>query len=163
MSGLKQNWRIDVHHHVVPPRYADDSMPIKLPETAMQLQSMDSWHIQTAITSLTPRVVLKHLDRLRIVARECNEFQAEKVGNHPARFGAFVVAKSNAGLDGSFYHTPDSTLSLQTYRDSPLGVVANDNDRGGASPAARDIAPGERWAFVEHRTMAEVFAAERLP
>jgi len=26
---------------------------------------------------------------------------------------------------------------------------------------ARDVAPGERWAFVEHRTMAEVIAAER--
>ena len=28
---------------------------------------------------------------------------------------------------------------------------------------ARDGAPGESWAFVEHRTMAEVIAAERLP
>jgi hypothetical protein len=28
---------------------------------------------------------------------------------------------------------------------------------------ARDVAPGECWAFVEHRTMAEVIAAERLP
>jgi hypothetical protein len=41
--------------------------------------------------------------------------------------------------------------------------VANDNDRGGVSPAARDIAPGECWAFVEHRTLAEVIAAERRP
>jgi hypothetical protein len=36
--------------------------------------------------------------------------------------------------------------------------VANDN---GAARGARDVAPGERWAFVEHRTMAEVIAAER--
>ncbi len=28
---------------------------------------------------------------------------------------------------------------------------------------ARDVAPGERWAFIEHRTMAEVIASERLP
>ena len=39
---------------------------------------------------------------------------------------------------------------------------ANDDDRGGAT-AARDVAPGERWAFVEHRTMAEVITAERQP
>jgi hypothetical protein len=26
--------------------------------------------------------------------------------------------------------------------------------------AARDVASGEHWAFVEHRTMAEVIAAE---
>jgi hypothetical protein len=28
---------------------------------------------------------------------------------------------------------------------------------------ARDVAPGECWAFVEHRSMAEVIAAERRP
>jgi hypothetical protein len=38
-----KSWRIDVHHHVVPPRYADSSMPIKIPDTQSQLQSMDSW------------------------------------------------------------------------------------------------------------------------
>jgi hypothetical protein len=40
----------------------------------------------------------------------------------------------------------------------------HDNERGktDARPA-RDVAPGERWAFVDHRSMAEVIAAERLP
>ena len=36
--------------------------------------------------------------------------------------------------------------------------ASNDND---VPRSARDVAPGERWAFVEHRTMAEVIAAER--
>lgn len=40
---------------------------------------------------------------------------------------AFVVAKSNAGIGGAFYHTP-AALTFQTYRDIPLGVVANDNN-----------------------------------
>jgi len=40
---------------------------------------------------------------------------------------AIVVAKSNAPLGGSFYHSP-APLSFQTYRDVPLGVVANDNN-----------------------------------
>jgi hypothetical protein len=40
---------------------------------------------------------------------------------------AFVVAKSNAPLGGSFYHTP-AALSFQEYRNAPLGVVASDND-----------------------------------
>jgi hypothetical protein len=35
--------------------------------------------------------------------------------------------------------------------------VANDN---GAARGARDVAPGERWKLVEHRSMAEVIAAE---
>jgi 6-methylsalicylate decarboxylase len=87
----KGNWRIDVHHHVVPPQYADSSMPIKLPDTEAQLQSMDSWQIRTAITSLTPRVVLKNIHRLRQVARACNEFQARMVLEHPSRFGSFAL------------------------------------------------------------------------
>ncbi|HWH76927.1 MAG TPA: hypothetical protein VNT76_06125, partial [Candidatus Binatus sp.] len=62
-------WRIDVHHHVVPPQYADDSLPVKIPDAEEQLRSMDSWHIRAAITSLTPRVVLKNINRLRTVAR----------------------------------------------------------------------------------------------
>jgi len=41
---------------------------------------------------------------------------------------AFVVAKSNAGIGGKFYHTPDSSLTFQEFRDVPLGVVASDND-----------------------------------
>jgi len=40
---------------------------------------------------------------------------------------ALVVAKSNASIGGAFYHTP-AALSFQTYRDTPLGVVASDND-----------------------------------
>jgi predicted TIM-barrel fold metal-dependent hydrolase len=90
-ESRRKNWRIDVHHHVVPPRYADDSMPIKLPDAEEQLGSMDRWNIRAAITSLTPRVVLKNLDRLRSVARECNEFQAQRVRDHAARLGAFAL------------------------------------------------------------------------
>jgi len=41
---------------------------------------------------------------------------------------AFVVAKSNAHIGGTFYHTPNSALSFQEYRDTPLGVVASDNN-----------------------------------
>src|SRR3990170_91198 len=83
--------RFDVHHHVVPPQYAGDSMPIKLPDTETQLRTMDGWRIQTAITSLTPRVLMANSHRLREVARTCNEFQARMLGDHPSRFGAFAL------------------------------------------------------------------------
>src|SRR5207244_11473620 len=86
-----RNWRVDVHHHVVPPEYQDSSMPIKIPGTEAQLRSMDTWKIRSAITSLTPRVVLKNLHRLREVARSCNEFQARMVQAHASRFGSFAL------------------------------------------------------------------------
>ena len=34
----------------------------------------------------------------------------------------------NAEIGGGFYHSPNSLLSFQQYRDVTLGVVANDND-----------------------------------
>lgn len=40
---------------------------------------------------------------------------------------AIVVAKSNAGIGGAFYHTP-ADIPFQEYNTSPLGVVANDDD-----------------------------------
>jgi 6-methylsalicylate decarboxylase len=90
-SARPSNWRIDVHHHVVPPEFADDSMPIRPPDVEEQLRSMDDWHIRAAITSLTPRVLLKNMQRLREVTRACNEFQVARLRDHPTRFGAFAL------------------------------------------------------------------------
>jgi len=49
-------------------------------------------------------------------------------------------------------------LSVAEHRQHQSNELG-ENDR----KPARDVAPGERWAFVEHRTMAEVIAAERRP
>jgi predicted TIM-barrel fold metal-dependent hydrolase len=119
------NWRIDVHHHVVPPQYADDSMPIKLPDTEAQLQSMDHWGIRTAITSLTPRVVLKNLHRLRQVARTCNEFQARIVLEHPSRFGSFALLPL-PDVDGAL---EEITYALDILHLDGVGLFSSVNDR----------------------------------
>ena len=112
------NWRVDVHHHVVPPEFTDDSMPIKLPDTEAQLRSMDSWHIQSAVTSLTPRVLLKNLHRLREVARICNEFQARRIAEHPARFGAFALLPM-PDVDGAISSHARSRAWSARWRRSP--------------------------------------------
>ena len=121
----KENWRIDVHHHVVPPEFADDSMPIKLPDTEAQLRSMDSWHIETAITSLTPRVLLKNLHRLREVARVCNEFQAQKVRANPARFGSFALLPL-PDVDGAL---AEIAYALDVLRLDGVGLFSSVTDR----------------------------------
>lgn len=124
MSDNK-NWRIDVHHHVVPPEFADDSLPIKLPDTATQLRSMDGWHIQTAITSLTPRVILKNMHRLREVARICNEFQARMLLEHPSRFGAFALLPL-PDVDGAL---DELTYALDVLRLDGVGLFSSVNER----------------------------------
>jgi hypothetical protein len=40
---------------------------------------------------------------------------------------ALIAMKSNAGINGSFYHSP-ALVPFQTYRDTPVGVITNDND-----------------------------------
>ena len=121
----QENWRIDVHHHVVPPQYADDSMPIKLPNIETQLQSMDHWRIQTAITSLTPRVMLKNINRLRQVARTCNEFQARMVLEHPSRFGAFALLPL-PDVDGAL---EEITYALDILHLDGVGLFSSVNNR----------------------------------
>ncbi len=120
-----ETWRMDVHHHVVPPEFADDSMPIKLPDTEAQLQSMDSWQIRAAITSLTPRVLLKNLHRLRQVARLCNEFQAQRVRNHSARFGAFALLPL-PDVDGAL---EEIAYALDILRLDGIGLFSSVTDR----------------------------------
>jgi len=124
-EGNVKGWRIDVHHHVVPPQYADHSMPIKLPDTELQLQSMDRWRIQTAVTSLTPRVVLNNLHRLREVARVCNEFQAQRVREHPSRFGAFALLPL-PDVDGAL---AEISYALDVLRLDGVGLFSSVNDR----------------------------------
>jgi 6-methylsalicylate decarboxylase len=120
-----RNWRIDVHHHVVPPQYADDSMPIKVPNTEAQLRSMDNWHIRTAITSLTPRLLLKNLHRLRHVARTCNEFQARMALEHPSRFGSFALLPL-PDVDGAL---EEITYALDILHLDGIGLFSSVNDR----------------------------------
>jgi len=48
-------------------------------------------------------------------------------------------------------------------RTAPANTNEFFDEKGRDRRAARDIALGEPWAFVEHRTLAEVIAAERQP
>ena len=119
------SWRIDVHHHVVPPEFADDSMPVRLPNSQEQLRTMDSWHIRAAITSLTPRVLLKNLHRLPDVARACNEFQARRAGDNQARFGSFALLPL-PDVDGAL---KEISYALEVLRLDGIGLFSSVNDR----------------------------------
>ena len=119
------NWRVDVHHHVVPPEFADDSMPIQLPDVEAQLRSMDGWHIRAAITSLTPRVLLKNVHRLREVARACNEFQARRVSDHQLRFGSFALLPL-PDVDGAL---EELSYALDVLRLDGVGLFSSVSER----------------------------------
>jgi predicted TIM-barrel fold metal-dependent hydrolase len=123
-AAQSRNRRIDVHHHVVPPEFVDDAMPIRPPAAEEQLAAMDRWGIRAAITSLTPRVLLKNRHRLRAVARSCNEFQARRVSDQPERLGAFALLPL-PDVDGAL---EEIAYALDILRLDGIGLFSSVND-----------------------------------
>ncbi len=95
--------RIDVHHHILPAVYRDavqragiaTPVPgVPFPDWTVEstLAMMDRQGIATAITSIVePGVYFGDRAAARELARQCNEYSAGLVRDHPRRFGAFAV------------------------------------------------------------------------
>jgi predicted TIM-barrel fold metal-dependent hydrolase len=96
--------RIDVHHHILPPRYTswlrahgiEDAGGRALPDWSVEstLRMMEENGIAKAIVS-APGVQLDANKRddaaARAIAREVNEFSARVAADHPGRFGFFAT------------------------------------------------------------------------
>lgn len=93
--------RIDTHHHIVPPAYAQwldrrgltaGGLPIPQWTVAGALDLMDAAGVAAGVVSVsTPGVHLGDDGEARRVAREVNEFAAGVVARHPGRFGFFAT------------------------------------------------------------------------
>ncbi len=94
--------KIDVHHHIAPPEYRSalaargvesvGGRPIPAWDLEETLAFMDRQGIETALLSVSaPGVFIGDLSLARELARSCNEYLAELVGENPSRFGAFAV------------------------------------------------------------------------
>jgi len=94
--------RIDVHHHILPPTYVSSlgkkgttgtpgvAFPKWSPEISLKL--MDKYNFAAAITSISsPGVYFGNPAFARDLARQCNDFSAQLVSDHPDRFGALAV------------------------------------------------------------------------
>jgi predicted TIM-barrel fold metal-dependent hydrolase len=93
---------IDVHHHVFPPAFLSAVMnqPDGPPSLARReqwspqrpLAEMDQNGVATAVVSITsPGIWFGNAQAPRKLARECNDYSARLVKDHPERFGFFAT------------------------------------------------------------------------
>jgi predicted TIM-barrel fold metal-dependent hydrolase len=92
--------RIDVHHHLAPPRWIADVVvgrktgqrPLADWTPQRSIEDMDRGGVATSIVSISePSVWFGDNGAARALARECNEYAARLVADHPGRFGQFAI------------------------------------------------------------------------
>ncbi len=90
--------RIDVHHHFIPPFHREVLLANRagagLPPWSVEasLADMDKAGVTTAILSINqPGIWFGKVDEARRLGRDCNDFAARLVKDHPGRFGMFAT------------------------------------------------------------------------
>lgn len=131
--------RIDVHHHILPPQYLKEAPPSAdvqriwnwSPEKA--LDDMDREGVATAMLSFSsPYLWFSGLEPGRRLARMCNDYCAELMRDHPARFGLFAGVPPLDDTEGALreieyaYGTlrADGVTVMTSYGERWLGDAA---------------------------------------
>jgi predicted TIM-barrel fold metal-dependent hydrolase len=128
---------IDTHHHIYPTRYVAQNLQhllddaTILPASAYQnwtpslaLEQMDKAGIESAITSITSPGVWFEGDSAgdnRTRARDCNEFGATMMREHPKRFGMFGAIPV-PDIDGSI---AEIAYALDVLKLDGIGVLTS--------------------------------------
>jgi predicted TIM-barrel fold metal-dependent hydrolase len=136
--------RIDVHHHILPPRYVErvrqrliaeaDTSPDRLlhwtPE--MAIAEMDRNGVATVITSIsTPGIWFGNPEKSRSLARACNDYAAQLAKDHPGRFGNFAAIPL-PDRDGSL---KEIEYTLDTLKMDGIGLFTSYNGKWLGDPA----------------------------
>ena len=136
-SGVQ---RIDVHHHILPPVYVDtmtaEAIGAPAPNRATPnwqvsdaLEVMDRQGVTSAVVSVSaPGVLLTDPTQTRKLARAVNDFGAQMVADHPARFGTFSslplpdIAAALEEIEYAFDTLKaDGIIMMTNYGDKYLG------------------------------------------
>lgn len=132
--------RIDTHHHVAPPKYVaefkgDLQPPVIAWSVSKSLDDMDKAGVATSITSVTtPGKAFMGKDGRR-VARECNEFSAGLMRDHPRRFGMFA-ALPLTDVEGSLR---EIEYSMDVLKADGVSVFTSYDDKWLGDPAFEPV------------------------
>ena len=98
-SADTKPYRIDVHHHLSPPTYIQASVSNNFGDGLLRgwtveksLADMDQAGIAVSMLSVTqPGVNFTSGEAARKLVRECNEYNAKLIADHPGRFGGWAM------------------------------------------------------------------------
>src|SRR5579864_9504977 len=98
-EDTSKKFLIDAHHHFAPPTWIQAMKGNKLLQVAnttwtaeKSLEDMDRGGASAALISITnPGLYLGDQQQTNRLARECNDFGAKVVQDHPTRFGLFAA------------------------------------------------------------------------
>ena len=139
-------YRVDVHHHILPPKYVAEVGPSRIgplivagttPEwsPAQSIEAMDRNGIVTAVTSISaPGLWFGDAKAARDLARHCNDYAASMRQAHPGRFGVFAslpLPDIDASLEEIAY-------AMDTLHADAIGLLTN---YGGRYPGDAAFAP----------------------
>jgi 6-methylsalicylate decarboxylase len=132
-------YRIDVHHHLSPPTYiaasnagnfGDPLMKNWTPEKT--LADMDKAGVAIAMLSVTtPALNFTSGEAARKLARECNDYAAKLVADHPGRFGSFAMIPLT-DTDGSLQ---EIAYALDTLKADGIGLMTSYGDKWLGDPS----------------------------
>lgn len=128
---------VDFHHHFGPPKWCSflASKNVLHPSwngwtPAKSLEELDRANVATAMISITyPGIWLGEnvvpVDATRAMARDCNEFGAKMVADHPGRFGLFAVVPL-PDVEGSLR---EIEYAFDTLKADGVGLLTSYGDK----------------------------------
>ncbi len=130
--------RIDVHHHLFPPPFTAEVAarniqgPVRDWTPARSIDDMDKAGVAASMTSVTtPAVSFMDEGGARRLARECNEYAAKLVVDHPGRFGMFAVMPM-PHVEGTLR---EIEYALDTLKADGIALLTSYGDRWLGDPA----------------------------
>jgi predicted TIM-barrel fold metal-dependent hydrolase len=132
-------YRIDVHHHLSPPTYIQAATANNFGEGLMRgwtveksLADMDAAGIAVSMLSVTqPGVNFTSGEVARKLCRECNEYAAKLISDHPGRFGSFAMIPLT-DTEGSL---KEIAYALDTLKLDGIGLLTNYRDKWLGDPS----------------------------
>jgi 6-methylsalicylate decarboxylase len=130
-SAATEPGRIDIHHHFQPEVYFNfqkahgKGFPANAWILSKDLEDMDQAGTAIAFLSLTtPGFAFAEKDETRKVSRECNEYAAKLVLDHPGRFGSFATIPL-ADTEGALR---ESEYALDTLKADGISLFSSYGD-----------------------------------